>query len=92
MNETADIEASLRQEETLAGVKLHELKGLDWPITLRMDGPGLGWTEHEIPIKVDWVTFFGTAISGLAALMVGVFGSGWDTALLKTTRRRTSHP
>jgi hypothetical protein len=169
VNDTADIEASLRQEEAGAGVKHHELESTDWPITLRLDGPGLDWTEHDIPIKegtplpvtehwvprakaageyvmrfrlrdinhaveshgfhivsdtvkvtvngvyrdahgsddmtlpiaiwthgiparwFDRLTFFGTAISGLAALMVGVFGSGWGTALVKAMRRRTSH-
>jgi hypothetical protein len=45
------------------------------------------WT-HGIPARwFDRVTFFGTAISGLEALMVGVFGTGWGTALLKLMRR-----
>jgi hypothetical protein len=50
------------------------------------------WT-HGIPANwLYWLTFFGTAISGLAALMVGVFGSGWGAALLNSMRRRPSHP
>jgi hypothetical protein len=29
----------------------HPIERLDWPIILRLDGPGLEWTEHDIAIK-----------------------------------------
>jgi hypothetical protein len=48
------------------------------------------WT-HDMPARWwDRVTFYGSAISGLASLMAIVFGTGWGTELFRAMRRRTS--
>lgn len=175
VNQTADVSVVLRQEVVAeqerpppGSTRTYEVSQLNWPVTLRLEGPGFDWTvndillkqntplpvtEHWVPrakaageyvmrftlrdinhaaeshgfasvsdtVKVtingvskdargsgdvtlpisiwthgipaqwwDWVTSYGSAISGLAGLLASVFGIGWGTKLLRAMRRRTS--
>jgi hypothetical protein len=175
VNQTADISVMLRQElyaewqRPLPGSRrTYEVSQLNWPVTLRLEGPGFNWTFNDIPLKQNtplpatehWVlrakvagqyvmrfalrdinhaaespgggsvsdtvkvtvngaskdargsddvtlpisiwthdmparwyvrlTFFGAVIFWSGSLMVGVFGTGWGTALFRAMRRRTS--
>jgi hypothetical protein len=84
VNDTADIEASVRQQGAGAGSE-YELKALDWPVTLRLDGPGLEWTEHDIPIKE------GTPLPVTEHWVPRAKAAGWAT-LITLPRATASMP
>jgi hypothetical protein len=54
VNDTADVQARLSQEEVVelpSGRTENAVSRLEWAIVLRLDGSGFDWTEHDIPIK-----------------------------------------
>jgi hypothetical protein len=58
VNQTADISVMLRQElyaewqRPLPGsTRTYEVSQLNWPVTLRLEGPGFDWTSNDIPLK-----------------------------------------
>jgi hypothetical protein len=49
--------------------------------------------KHDMPARwLDRLTFVAAAITGLATVMVGVFGTGWGAKLIKWVGRRGRHP